>query len=108
MAEEDVNEAIRACLGTSKKGQVVLQWLATFANDQYPLTVSGANGTDPVYAAFRDGGATMAREILERAGYRITYERKPDERRDDGNDGNDGGNGGNDGSDGDLLAEFTT
>jgi len=103
MAEEDINEAIHACLGTSKKGQMVLQWLAAYANDQYPLTVSGANGTDPVYAAFRDGGAAMAREILERAGYRITYERKPDERRDD--DGNDRGDNGNDG---DLLAEFTT
>ena len=89
--ESRVNDAIQACLATSQEGTIVLQWLSDYASDQYPVTVTGPQGTDPVYAAFRDGGAAMARELLERAGYRITYERKPDERR--SNDGIDGDSG---------------
>jgi len=92
MDEITVDEALQACLN-NPQGRIVAQWLAESAFDNYPLTVSGQNGTDPIFAAFRDGGAALAREILDRAGYRITFERKPDERRsdDDRDDGTDTG-----------------
>lgn len=81
----DVIRAWEAVL-QGPQGKVCAQWLAMVAFDNYPVTVTGANGTDPVMAAFRDGAGSVAREILDYAGYRITFERKPDERRFDDDD----------------------
>jgi len=78
-----------------KDGQIVAQWLADQMSYNRPLTMIGDSPVDPYLSSYRDGIAEAYRRLLELAGYRITYERKPDERRDD--DGTDGTYGSMDG-----------
>lgn len=84
MAFEDgsktLDDAIAKCL-SGKDGGIVLEWLVWQVLDHKLTCPLGSNGTDPHYEAFRMGAGTAYRDLLDRAGYRITYERKPDERR---------------------------
>ena len=82
MDEISVNEALEAFFA-SKPGRVVAQWLVDEMLDHSLQCPLGVNGTDPHFEAFRMGAGTAYRDLLERAGYRITFERKPDERRND-------------------------
>lgn len=71
----------------SPSGRDALQWLSERINECYPVMVANdLGGGDPLTAAYRDGRMSAFKEILEMAGYRITYERMPDERDDNRTD----------------------